>query len=706
MVVNTYLSIVALKPDHPQALAALAARYEAQGRWTDLIQILTRQADAATETAQRLALHRRVASLWAEKLGKHQNAVASLEKILETDPSDLETCERLKELYTRSRSWKPLLEVYKKEFPHVPREKRRDRLAEMARLASERLNETREAISLWNQALEISERDPETLAGLASLYERERRWPALIEILDRQRQNAAGDPAVELPLLERQGTLLYEKLGAGRAAGEVFRRIQVLQPTHARAVRALREIYAQSGDFSALEALYVEQGAFGDLCDQLTALADRTADMTARTRMLERVATLSLEKLNQPERALKAYERDPGDRPAEPAGGDGADPALPDGAEVAAPAGDVRGAGRPGARGSDASGPTRRRAAAAAQGSAPHLRAAAGVEVAGLPVVRARLRAGADRRRGDRRSRAPGRRGRRVGRAGRAVRGAAGSGRREAGRVSAEERLWLLRRSLRVAMGRLYRPQEARKFAERILAEAHGRDEEAEAALEQILTQTKSWPDLAKLLHARADRTTDLAERAKMLFRIAQFEEEKVADLAAAGRTLEAIIEIAPAIGDKATNERAVRGLTRVLEARQDWVGPGRRAPPRDRGRPARRARGAAAAHRPDPGDAHQGRDRDVRHLSDGPGGQPAERGRRGRARAAGRGRPRQGGRDRAPGAAVLRAHRQRRAHRGRDRDAAARDPRSGGAARAAREAARALRRAAEEQRGRLRDRR
>ena len=34
MVVNTYLSILALKPDHPEALAALAARYEAQGRWT------------------------------------------------------------------------------------------------------------------------------------------------------------------------------------------------------------------------------------------------------------------------------------------------------------------------------------------------------------------------------------------------------------------------------------------------------------------------------------------------------------------------------------------------------------------------------------------------------------------------------------------------------------------------------------------------
>ena len=64
-----------------------------------------------------MALHRRIAALWADKLGKHQNAVASLEKILEADPPDPETSARLKELYTRSRAWRPLLEVYRKELP-------------------------------------------------------------------------------------------------------------------------------------------------------------------------------------------------------------------------------------------------------------------------------------------------------------------------------------------------------------------------------------------------------------------------------------------------------------------------------------------------------------------------------------------------------------------------------------------------------------
>ena len=309
MVVNTYLSIVALKPDHPAALAALASRYEAQGRWSDLISVLTRQADAAAEPAQRLALHRRIAALWSEKLGKHHNAVSSLEKILESDPSDSETCERLKDLYTRSRSWRALLEVYKKELPFLSGDRRRARLVEMARLAGERLNEPREAITLWNQLLAIAERDADALAGLVTLYERERRWPALIEVLDRQARNLESSDPAALPLLERQGMLLYEKLGAGRAAARCSARSRCCSRPNTRAVRALREIYAQSGDFDALESLYVEQGAFGDLCDQLTGLADRTADMTARTRLLERVALLSVEKLNQPERALKAYER-------------------------------------------------------------------------------------------------------------------------------------------------------------------------------------------------------------------------------------------------------------------------------------------------------------------------------------------------------------------------------------------------------------
>jgi tetratricopeptide (TPR) repeat protein len=557
MVVTTYLNILSLKPDHPAALAALAGRYEAQGRYGDLVQILARQAEAAADPAARVALHRRIASLWADKLGKHQNAVASFEKIFEADPTDAETGARLKDLYTKARAWRPLIELLRKELPHSNAEGRRARLGEMARIAGERLNDTREAIALYNQVLAIEARDEGALAGLATLYERERRWPALVEILERQRQNAEGDAKTELALLERRGTLLYERMAASEAAIDVFKRIQALDPKNARAARALREIYAQAGDYTALEALYAEQGAFGELCDQLTSLADRTADMAARTRLLERVAALSQEKLNQPERALKAYERilatDPRNRKAALAlvplyRAAQKWPRLLATYEVLlgpAAAGDGVGMSERLELFAEA-----RRISEQRLGSkslAFQWCARAFETAAQNPDVRTDLE--------------------RL--AGEADEWGALAGLYEARfavSTDAEERIWLLRRVLRISATRLFKPQDTRRAAEQILAEV-GYDEEADGALETVLTQGKAWPELAKLLHARADRAPDAAERVKLLLRIAQIEEERVADLAAAAATWAAILDVEP------TNERARRSLVRVSEARQDWHG-------------------------------------------------------------------------------------------------------------------------------------
>src|SRR4029079_9157558 len=557
MVVNTYLNILALKPDHPAALSALAQRYEAQGRYGDLVQVLTRQADAAPDSASRVALHRRIAALWADKLGKHGNAIASFEKIFEADPTDSETSGRLKDLYTKGRAWRPLIEVYRQELPPLDAATQRARLIEMARVAADRLNDVREAISLYNQVLAVEERDADALTGLATLYDRERRWPALIEVLERQRLNASAQRAGpgELALLERRGELLYNRLGATQAAIEVFKRIQELAPKNARAARALREIYATAGDYSSLESLYAEHGAFGDLCDQLTSLADRTADMAARTRLLERVALIAQEKLNQPERALKAYERilatDPPNRAAALAllplyrnaqkwprllatyevlvGPGAAGDALADKLELYAEARKIC-EQRLGSK------------ALAFQWCARAFEAAPKNE-----AVRSDLE-------------------RLAGEADEWGNLAALYDTRTAATTDAEERLWLLRRTLRIASTRLFRPVGARKAGEATLKEV-GFDEEPDAAREQILTQTKSWADLAKLLHARADRAPDAAERVRLLFRVAQLAEERVSDQAAPTVTWKKILEAEP------TNERALRALIRLSEARGDWAG-------------------------------------------------------------------------------------------------------------------------------------
>src|SRR5262249_37126768 len=112
MVINTYNNVLALVPDHAGALDALAQKYEQLGRWNDLINVLTKKADAAsTPRPARVALLRRIAGLWTDRFGNQAQAVKPLEELLALEPGDRESMGKLKEIYTRRRQWRALLEL-------------------------------------------------------------------------------------------------------------------------------------------------------------------------------------------------------------------------------------------------------------------------------------------------------------------------------------------------------------------------------------------------------------------------------------------------------------------------------------------------------------------------------------------------------------------------------------------------------------------
>ncbi len=185
MVVSTYQQILQIRPSHEEALTALAQRYEALGRWNDLIAVLQRRADVSVERDAKAALLRRVADLWIEKFGNLNQAVRPLEELSALEPDNAEVLGRLRDLYTRRRAWRSLLDLERKEEQRIatrgtPAE-RRAKLIEIAKLTAERLGEIKEAIGAWNRLLELDAQDQEALSALAALYEREKHWPALVE---------------------------------------------------------------------------------------------------------------------------------------------------------------------------------------------------------------------------------------------------------------------------------------------------------------------------------------------------------------------------------------------------------------------------------------------------------------------------------------------------------------------------------------------
>ncbi len=557
MVINTYNNILQLKPDHTGALNALGAKYEAMGRWNDLIGVLQRTADVLTDNDEKAGLLRRIATLWIDKFGNFNQAVKPLEELYAISPVDPETVARLRDIYTRRRSWRALIDLERKELERLstPQQApaRREKLMEIARLAADRLGDAREAIALWNKLLELNESDLEALGALAALYEREKRWLALCECLRRQ-SLLASDPKAQVILLERIGTLYAEKLASPEQAISAYQEIVRKMPSHPKAMRTLRELFAQGQRFDELEKLYGENGQWEELCEVLLGAAERITEAPRKIALYSRVAEIALTQLKAPDRAAKAYERI----------------LAADGENQAAAAALV---------------PIYRAAEKWARLLACYeiLLAHAGELDAKLGIHADIIKLAEEK----------------LGSHGLAFTWCAKAYalkpsdsriEKELERLAAEAEAWeelvdiyvaevaretdpekqaeRHRQLGRISVSRLHKTDDARRHFEAVL-ERKPDDEEALSTLEQIFTQSAAYPSLLAIYKRREGRAKDPQRRLEMLFKIAWIEEEQLKDLPAAIGTFKKILDTD---GQPATQLRTLRALEKLYAGRSEWA--------------------------------------------------------------------------------------------------------------------------------------
>ncbi|HEX2688657.1 MAG TPA: hypothetical protein VHN14_18675, partial [Kofleriaceae bacterium] len=590
MVINTYNAILKIDPDNKRASDELAGKYRALGRWNDLIAVLTRKSEAPDQgDDERVALLREIADLWAERFGNFANAIKPLEKIVELSPGDPNAVARLKEIYTKRRQWRALIDVLGREASVLEGADRRAKQGEMARLAAERLGDTRLAIEIHNSILADSGDAGETLAALAALYEREKRYLALAETLHRQRAGATGKEAIAL--LEKLGQVYADRLAAPQQAAAAWQDILEIEPAHAKALRTLRELYANAGDFAGLERLYARLGQQEELVDALLGIADRLEARSARLPLVERAAQLAQQ---------RADER------SEDAGGD--------------PAGLAGGVGRTAPRGiaatKDATAATALERArqvwervlaidpqhtAAATALAPiyakqekwaRLITVLEIELSAASDLAARLAKISEIQKlceqrlasrtlaftwslrafdldptsevlyGDvlRLANEPDQWREVVA----AFEKQLGSARPSGQPLPDPVKLKLLGELAKIASRRLAEPERARAYHRQILALAPD-DREAEQHLEELAIQLADWPELLASYRRRAAREKDATERASLLIEIAVLQEEKLVDLDGAAATYREALDALPG------QLRALRALARIEESRGDW---------------------------------------------------------------------------------------------------------------------------------------
>jgi tetratricopeptide (TPR) repeat protein len=154
----------------------------------------------------------------ATDLAEHERAIWAWEALLEIFPSDADALNGLVDLLGRDKRWRRLIEVLKKRAAAqiAGGDPRRDRVR-VARILSDDLGETDEAIASWREVeSEFGESDESTQA-LIKLLKSGRKWAELAALLDRAAASA-DLVVVKAALLRDLGDVQREHLDGAREA--------------------------------------------------------------------------------------------------------------------------------------------------------------------------------------------------------------------------------------------------------------------------------------------------------------------------------------------------------------------------------------------------------------------------------------------------------------------------------------------------------
>src|SRR5690606_35288788 len=161
--------------------------------WKQLTVVLEVRAEVAEGPQEKVDFLRKLASIWADRLGSAENAISAQSRALRAAPENDEARIELEELSEGSGALEKLAEIY--ALIASAAENSDLALAYYRRLAQlqERLENIDAAATAYEKALEIAPGDPEVLGAMDALFSGAGRWEELVGVY-RRRIDLGGEP--------------------------------------------------------------------------------------------------------------------------------------------------------------------------------------------------------------------------------------------------------------------------------------------------------------------------------------------------------------------------------------------------------------------------------------------------------------------------------------------------------------------------------
>ena len=217
--IELWSEVLAVEPEHPEALASLAFLYERTKDYESLARILEKQAEITYEVSQKVQTLSKLALLYGDRLGNDEGAVRAWRALLAIEPNDRRAQEALKKKYL--------------------------------------------ALGWWDE--------------LELFYAESGKWDELIRLLEAQ-EARENEPSVKIGILMKIAQLWAERRQKTDRAARSYERVLELDPQHLAAAEALVPIYTEIGNYKglalALEVKLAHEADPGARLSLLRELAD------------------------------------------------------------------------------------------------------------------------------------------------------------------------------------------------------------------------------------------------------------------------------------------------------------------------------------------------------------------------------------------------------------------------------------------------
>lgn len=290
-----YLEALGQQPDDPTIRRAVSRVRTKLARWPALGESLEEDAMRAATPEESIAALIRAGEVWADNVGDVRRAAKCYVSVLELAPRNLGALVALETLYRQAKAWDQLAELYARMVDVVQdRGAKVAALAERARLLErERIGTTDDVVDCYTSILSLRPNDLGALLGLER-HALRGHDPQVLAAVDSRMAASTSDPELRAAYLARRGESL--ELAGNPEALDVYRDALAHDDQSRAALRGLARIAEVLGDDEALaEAYRKSAGIARDALEE--------ADSHARA------GRVYMERIGDPDEACADFER-------------------------------------------------------------------------------------------------------------------------------------------------------------------------------------------------------------------------------------------------------------------------------------------------------------------------------------------------------------------------------------------------------------